>query len=158
MELRQKIIYVVFALTVVYGIYYHFLSGEGIMKDQPASRPAEVPEAALTSEPLPAVSLQQVDRAGSNVPARELRWDKDPFRNNKTRKSVKMISVPESKIRAKPPKLSAISDSNGNKMAIVNGNIMQIGDKIGVWRLVELTASAALFDGPDGPVWIQLGG
>lgn len=158
MEIRKIAIYSLFGLVVIYGFYFHFFSGERAINRGKSHTPVMESSA----------SANRVAAAGSTVRAPKIplaspeiivkMWKKDPFFNNrdyKTNASVTRFDKPDN---ADEPRLSAISRANGIKMAVVNGRVLRIGDSVGVWRLDEIASKAARLKGPDGSIWIKLGG
>jgi hypothetical protein len=77
MELRKIIVYTVFVVAVIYGIYFHFLSGETVKK---------TPEPVRTESPIQAtISAPVEDR--NMEPKLTIELDKIPETQNKTRRN-----------------------------------------------------------------------
>lgn len=157
MQGRKVIIYSIFVATLAYGAYFHFLSDDGNSgRVSHAPSGTEVPgpamAAAVTS---PSAQLSARKEKGRNS---EEKWFGDPFRNDrKHRKPSTPISVEKTRV-VQRPRLSAISVSELGSMAVVDGRVVAVGEKVGPWRLIEVTEDAALFKGPEGSIWVKLGG
>lgn len=83
MELRKIIVYTIFAAVVIYGIYFHFLSGETAKNTPPAVRTeapikASIP-AQVEKEYVEPESTVKLDKAATlkNKPRR------NPFKKSK---------------------------------------------------------------------------
>lgn len=157
MQPRTMIIYTVFVVALIYGMYFHFFSGDGnkdgISRDSSGIK-APDPVLAATVADIPA---QSSARQGDDINYED-GWKGDPFRNDqKYKKSPKPKAAPKVR-RVKKPQLSAISVSETGAMAVVDGRIVAVGEKIGSWRLIEVTDDAALFKGPEGSIWVRIGG
>lgn len=157
MQPRTVIIYSIFVVTIIYGAYFHFVSGDG-NKDRvslDSSRvdvPVSIMTATVTDRPIQSVVLQG---EGRNI---EEEWLGDPFRNDrKSNRSAAPKSV-KKRSQVRKPQLSAISVSEGGAMAVVDGRIVAVGEKVGSWRLIKVTDDAALFKGPESSIWVRIGG
>jgi hypothetical protein len=157
MERRKVVIYSIFIVTLIYGGYFHFFSDKGYGDRTPDTLSRiGVPGAAMV-----AASANPTNHPSSG--AREERngaeeWGIDPFRNDlKYRRPSAPATIKENRI-LRQPRLSAVSVSKHGSMAVVDGRVVAVGQKIGDWRLMEVTENAALFEGPEGPVWVKLGG
>ena len=157
MQPRTVIIYSIFVVTIIYGAYFHFLSGDG-NKDKVSLDSSRVDvsdpimTATVTDLPIQSTALQ------GEVKNIEEEWLGDPFRNDhKYKKSPAPKSV-KKKSQVRKPQLSAISVSEGGAMAVVDGRIVEVGEKVGSWRLIEVTKDAALFKGPERSRWVRSGG
>ena len=151
MEIRKIAIYSLFILVAIYGFYFHFLGGEGAVNGEKSNTP--VMESS--------VSANRVIADGSTVRSPEIivkEWKKDPFLNNRNYKTNSSVTRYDEPDNTNKPRLSAISSSIGIKMAVVDGKVLRVGENVGVWRLDEITDKAARLKGPDGSVWIKLGG
>lgn len=157
MQPRSVIINTVFVVAVIYGTYFHFLSGDGnrdgISRDSSGVKvPDPVMAASVVDLPVQSSARQGDDNNNEDG------WIGDPFRNNqKYKRSSKPKSV-KTVQRVKKPQLSAISVSEAGAMAVVDGRIVAVGETIGSWRLIEVTDDAALFKGPEGSIWVRIGG
>ncbi len=157
MERRTVIVYSIFAAAVIYGAYFHLLSGGGNKGEASLdSSRVEVSDPAMVAT-VTGLPIQTSAPQGKDWDNEE-DWIGDPFRDDhKYRKSAAPRSV--RKIRqVRKPQLSAISVSEGGAMAVVDGRIIAVGEKVGPWRLIEVTREAALFKGPGGSTWIRIGG
>ncbi len=157
MERRTVIVYSIFVMAVIYGAYFHFLSADGdkgraSLDSSKTDVSGPVTIATVANIPTQSAARQAVGEDN------EEKWGGDPFRNDrKYRKSPAPKSV--KKIRkVKKPQLSAISMSEGGAMAVVDGRIVAVGEKVGSWRLIEVTENAARFEGQEGSIWVRLGG
>lgn len=158
MELRKIAIYSLFVLAVIYGFYFHFLGGERTISKAKSNTPVMESSVSVNRVVTAGNAHRKPEIAPASPEIIVKKWKKDPFfnyRNYKTNSSVNRLDKPDN---ANKPRLSAISRANGIKMAVVNGKVLRIGDRIGVWRLNEIANKAARFKGPDGSVWIKLGG
>lgn len=157
MERRTVIVYSIFVMAVIYGAYFHFLSGDGNTGEASldssrieVSAPATV--AKVTDLPIQSSAGQKEDRN------KEEEWNGDPFRDDhKYRKSTPLKPVKKTR-QVRKPQLSGISVSEAGAMAVVDGRIVAVGEKIGPWHLIEVTKDAALFKGPGGSIWVRIGG
>ncbi|MEE9553662.1 MAG: hypothetical protein V3W18_05140 [candidate division Zixibacteria bacterium] len=158
METRKIIILSLFAIVVIYGFYFHFLSGNGAFNNSNAGTPiVEAPEAVgRAANDLTLSKMSAISPGLSEVRTEE--WKKDPFLNNRNYKLNTSANRHEEPTAGLKPRLSAISYSNGIWMAVVNGKVTRIGEIVGEWRLDEIAGKAARFRGPDGSIWIKLGG
>jgi hypothetical protein len=77
MELRKIIVYTIFVVAVIYGIYFHFLSGETVKK---------TPEPVRTKSPIQATISAPVED-GHIEPKITIKRDKFPEIKNKTRRN-----------------------------------------------------------------------
>ncbi len=156
MQRRTVIIYSIFVVTIIYGAYFHFFSGGGNKgKASLDSSHADVPgpaTATVTDLPIQSSARQ---REGRNS---EEKWIGDPFRNDHKYRRLSMPSSVEKTRQAQEPQLSAISISKVGAMAVVDGKVVAVGEKVGAWRLIEVTEDAAQFKGPEGSIWVRLGG
>lgn len=158
MEIRKIAIYSLFGLVVIYGFYFHFFSGEGTINRGKSHTPVMESSASAnrTAAAGSMVRTTEIPPASPEIIVKK--WKKDPFfnrRNYKTNSSVTRLDKPDN---ANKPRLSAISRANGTRMAVVNGRVLRIGDSVGVWRLDKIASKAARLKGPDGSIWIKLGG
>ena len=56
------------------------------------------------------------------------------------------------------PNITAISNDGPESLVIANNKVIRIGEFVGKWRLSRVESEKALFEGPDGAIWIYLGG
>jgi hypothetical protein len=157
MQRRKVIIYSIFVVTLVYGAYFHFFSGDGN-----GNRVSDALFRIDTPGPAMVVAsanpLTQPSSGGKEDSNSALKWISDPFRNDhEYRRPSAPISAKENQVLQRP-RLSAISASEHGSMAVVDGRVVAVGQKVGDWRLIEVTEEAALLEGPEGPVWVKLGG
>lgn len=157
MERRTVIVYSIFVVAVIYGAYFHFLSGDGNMED--ASLDSSRIEVSGPATVAIVADLQIQSSAGQKEDRNdEEKWNGDPFRDDhKYRKSAPPKSVKKTR-QVRKPQLSGISVSEAGAMAVVDGRIVAVGEKIGPWHLIEVTKDAALFKGPGGSIWVRIGG
>lgn len=157
MQRRRVIIYSIFVATLAYGAYFHFLSDDG-NRSRVSHAPSgtEVPGPAMAAA-VTSPSVQSSAREGQGKNSEE-KWIGDPFRNDhKYRRPSAPISVEKNRV-VQRPRLSAISVSELGSMAVVDGRVVAVGEKVGDWRLIEVTEDAALFKGSEGSIWVKLGG
>jgi hypothetical protein len=155
METRTKIIYGVFAASVIYGFYFHVIRNDD---DDRVSSPSPPPSAERVvmakSQVLETPTPEwKTGRAGDS----NIDWERDPFKNKRHQRRQANNHI-EKRRKLTPPRLTAVSKGSGNNMAVVDGQIVEVGGRIGPWRLIRIADNAALFDGPDGQVWVKLGG
>ncbi|UCC78673.1 MAG: hypothetical protein JSW64_10365 [Candidatus Zixiibacteriota bacterium] len=155
MERRKIIIYSIFIIVAAYGFYFHFLSGE---TDKNTSAPlhtdatirANISEVE-TELAKPSIKDTTEQKATLRSPG-----NRNPFENNNINQGVKISSGKP--VRYARPIISAISVDGSGTFVIANNKVIKIGEKIGVWKLVKAESERALFDGPDGSIWVNLGG
>jgi hypothetical protein len=82
--------------------------------------------------------------------------NRNPFKNNNINQGIKISSG--TPVRYAKPMVSAISVDGSGTFVIANNKVIKIGEKIGVWKLVKAESERALFGGPDGSIWVKLGG
>lgn len=157
MERRTVIIYSIFIVAVIYGAYFHFFSGT-VNKSRASLDSSRIDVTGPTTTAAVAdLPFQSTARQGDDS-NNEDGWIGDPFRNDqKYKKSSEPKAVTKVQ-RVKKPQLSAISVSEAGAMAVVDGRIVAVGEKIGFWRLIEVTDDAARFKGPEGSIWVRIGG
>jgi len=154
MERRKIIIYALSAIVFVYGIYFHFFSGEGLFgpKKTPPQTARPITPVLAASPVIPSITK----------PVKEIEfndtWSRDPFRHGRQTPSAPISNKTAKRVNFPPPRVSAISNMGGEKMAIVDGKLLQVGGMSGVWRLEQIADDKALFVGPDSRVWVKLGG
>lgn len=155
MERRKIIIYSIFFIVAAYGFYFHFLSGETKKEIGAPARSNATIQANVSgiepilSEPLIGDTLQ-------TQPTLRNPGNRNPFKNNNINQGIKISS--RTPVRHARPNVSAISMDGSGTFVIANNRVIKIGEKIGVWRLVKAESERALFDGPDGSIWVKLGG
>jgi len=154
MGYRTIAIYGVFVITVAYGIYFHFLSDNSV-KIVPVG-------SATAAGPLSIAPHARQDISSARNPSGSIyisdSWKKDPFRIDRGERLDRVATNSNMVPLFEKPRLSAISKSGYTRAAVVNGKIMQIGESIGGWRLINITDDSALFESPVGPEWVKLGG
>lgn len=157
MQRRAVIIYSIFIVTVLYGAHFHLLSADGNKGGASFGSSETEVSGPVTIATVTDISTQSSARLGVGEDNEE-KWGDDPFRNDhKYRKSPAVKPVKKIR-RVKKPQLSAISMSEGGAMAVVDGRIVAVGEKVGSWRLIEVTENAARFEGQEGSIWVRLGG
>jgi len=154
MGYRKIAVYGIFVLTLAYGIYFHFLGNDSvrIITADPATIAASVQSPSTVS---PAITLEKPpSRPGfiSDI------WERDPFRFSRSLQAAPVGKTSDPNPKPGKPRLSAISRSGDRNMAVVDGRIMQVGESVGKWQLIEVTEDSALLEGPEGRVWIRIGG
>ncbi len=154
MERRQIIIYALFVFAVGYGIYFHFLSDGN---NKPAKY-EDRPQKELTA----AIAQISISDADANAEAKlrvknNYDWGRNPFKN-KTASAGRNKDAHVSHVRAPRPRLTAISIDGPDTFVVANSRVVSTGEKIGIWKFRKADKEKALFDGPNGPVWVQLGG
>ncbi len=151
------IIYSIFVVTIIYGAYFHFVSGDG-NKDRVSldSSRVDVPDPIMTAT-VTDLPIQSSARQGEGRSTEE-EWLGDPFRNDRKSNRSAAPKPVKKRSQVRKPQLSAISVSEGGAMAVVDGRIVAVGEKIGSWRLIKVTDDAALFKGPESSIWVRIGG
>jgi len=160
MERRKIIIYAISAIVFVYGIYFHFFSGEGLFgakKTPPPTQQSAVPEVVAPPVLAAAPAIPSISKPANEVEFKD-KWSRDPFRHDRQSAPMPLSTNTVAREEYPPPRISAISNMGGERMAIVDGKLLQIGGMSGVWRLIQIVDDKALFAGPDGRVWVKLGG
>lgn len=155
MERRKIIIYSIFFIVSAYGFYFHFLSGE---TKKEIGTPVQINATiqAGISEVEPVLTGPSVGDTVNQKPALRNPGNRNPFKNNNINQGIKISSG--TPVRHTRPNVSAISVDGSGTFVIANNKVIKIGEKIGVWRLVKAESERALFDGPDGSIWVKLGG
>lgn len=59
-------------------------------------------------------------------------------------------------VAAPPPVVSFILHDGGKDMAIVNGNVLKVGDHYQTWRVERIERNRVLLSSRKGPLWITL--
>jgi hypothetical protein len=155
MQSRKSIIYLIFAATVAYGFYFHFLSDRSGTSSGENESNLLSPAAMTGNRTDRPVALQSaMVRDKIKVPD----WKRDPFRKTARTNPTVTGKNPSKNIIPDKPRVSAVSGTGGEAMVIADGRMLKIGEKIGPWKLVDVGNQAALFDGPGGRTWIRLGG
>jgi len=122
---RKKIVYIVFGLAVVWALF-----------NLPFGKKAERNSRGNADQNEMIASLNSIADSQEKIDLNQ-DWGNDPFAITKeakrqvTRRTVKL-------------KLTAISESNGNYWALINGEILSVGDRINGWKLVEVTKTKAV--------------
>jgi hypothetical protein len=156
MERRKIIVYIIFVIVAAYGFHFHFLSGKSAVKqNSPASAPV-ISKAKIASIPEAELPDQEISLSNEIQPARQTLRSRNPFKNKKS--GQRITPVFREPVRHSKPDVSAISADGSETFVIANNKIIKIGERIGVWTLVRAEPERALFDGPDGTVWVNLGG
>ena len=123
---RKAIVFAVFVVAVVWGIYSNpFSSGKkpdaGSTVDQPSVNATEMP-----------VQSEQVDRMDKYADL--IQWKDDPFHRDAAPRSM-----PKVQVETVPYfHLSAISRSDRQSMAIINGRVIGEDGEIGGWVVAEI--------------------
>ena len=147
-------IYALFVFAVGYGIYFHFLSDEN---NQPAKYES-YPQKELTAAIAQISVSDAVANAKAELPANSnYDWGRNPFKS-KTASVSRNKVAPISHVRVALPRLSAISIDGLDTFVVANNRVISTGEKIGIWKFRKADKEKALFEGPNGPVWVQLGG
>ena len=155
MQSRKSIIYLIFAATVAYGFYFHFLSDRsGTSSGESESNRESLMALAGSRNDRPAALQSAAARDETEVPD----WKRDPFRKTANVNPTVTRKSPSRNIIPDKPEVSAISGTGREAMVIADGRMLKIGEKTGPWRLINVGNQAALFDGPGGRTWIRLGG
>jgi hypothetical protein len=156
MNRRQIIIYSIFAVVSVYGIYFHFLSGEPTKQAEIKTPTANTAVGSAPDSfeiPVPANDIVKVPDSSSAIQRYPTR---NPFKN----RNANYIKKPAAgiPINSARPNITAISGNGAEALVIADNKVIKIGEKIGNWKLVRVESEKALFDGPGGSIWVYLGG
>ncbi len=123
---RKAIVFAVFAVAVIWGIYNNPFSSDkkpdaGSTVDQPSVNATEMP-----------VRSEQDDRSTRYADLEE--WKADPFHRDAAPRST-----PKVQVETRPYfHLSAISTSDRQSMAIINGRVMGEDGEIDGWVVAEI--------------------
>jgi len=156
MERRKAIIYSISIIVAAYGFHFHFLSGESVTKSNSSASTPVISKAKVTSTMEDELSAQIISSSMEVKPAEQTGKSRNPFKNNKADQRNNPISG--TPIQYARPSVSAISSDGRSTFVIANNKIIKIGETVGVWRLIKVESEKALFDGPDGTIWVSLGG
>ncbi len=155
MERRKIIIYSIFIIVAAYGFYFHFISGETNKKTSAPVRTNATIQASIP-EIEPVFTDPSVVDTAVQEPTLRSPGNRNPFKNNNINQGIKISSGKP--VRHARPIISAISVDGSGTFVIANNKVIKIGEKIGVWKLIKAESERALFDGPDGSIWVKLGG
>ena len=126
-KLRQKIIYVLFGLAIIYG-GYNFLSDHAKKKIAPPPATAEQSSAQLTP-PAKSIDVNKYSL---------MDWGRDPFYRHKASEQVIIKGKPGNWV------LNGILYDPSAPTAIINKQIVRPGDKIGRATVEEITKSKVI--------------
>jgi hypothetical protein len=156
MERRKIIIYAIFAVTLAYGIYFHFLSGDSKAEYQPDVNPSAPARAAFVMPDTGGPLIRDDENPKDIRPVRNNDRPRNPFlRESKGKASSFHAGKP---VQYAKPTISAISPGGPETFVVANNRILKIGESTGVWTLVKAENGQALFSGPNGSIWIKIGG
>lgn len=156
MERRKIIIYAIFVVSLAYGIYFHFLSGDSKTESLPEVNPPAPARAALVIPDSGDSLLRNNEEPKDIQPVQNNDLPRNPF----LKVPEKRVSSPHSgrAVQYARPTISAISPGGPDSFVIANNRILKIGEFTGVWKLVQVENNRALFSGPNGSVWVKIGG
>lgn len=127
---RKKIVYIIFVGAVIYGAVN--FTGRGGRSGTDNSTPTIVPLVAASVG-----SSISVD----SVTGRTYEWRRDPFVTGRPAAFGERAETQTTRF-----KLEAISEANGQLMAIINGRLLSRGETSEGWTLVRLTKSTATLE------------
>lgn len=156
MERRKIIIYSIFVVTVIYGIYFHFLSGEPTGKNPEPALSAGVVQASITAPDMNNNTDREIAVENTGFKKIENNTGRNPFQNPKFHSHKSSYSRPA--VKYVKPVLTAISLDGDDTFVVVNNKIIKIGEYVGAWKLLKAEKGRALFESPSGSAWIKLGG
>lgn len=156
MNRRKIIVYSIFVVVATYGFYFHFLSGE-TKKRTPTPVPSgDTIQAGAIAGPDLNEPVRAVSDSSANQPVLRRYKSRNPFEaRNAHHEDSPTASTP---VHYSRPDISAISRDGSESLVIANNKVIRIGERIGDWKLMKVESDKALFDGPEGAVWIYLGG
>jgi len=163
-ERRKIIIYIIFAVTVAYGIYFHLLSGEtspkkpGVPQQQAASPVNAQRQTVAPAMAAASIIPQSTPKTASKDKSIKDDWKRNPFARGRAPKIASPVKTARGVPIPRKPRVSAISNTKDGKMDIADGKILRIGESINKWTLVDIRDDAALFRCSAGSFWIKLGG
>ena len=135
---RKAIVFAVFVVAVIWGVYNNPFSSDtkpdtGSAVDQPSVNATEMP-----------LQGEQVDQSSRYADLKE--WKADPFNRDAAPRSTPNVQVETGPYFH----LSAISRSDRQSMAIINGRVMGEDGEIAGWVVKEIgDRSVVLNKGPD---------
>jgi hypothetical protein len=125
---RQKTIYVLFVISLIWGCYHLFFN-----KEESRNERTQVVESAITLPSPPAVSA-------GDTGAQFDEWGEDPFVRRQAREAV-APTADKDRFR-----LSAISEANGVFWAVINRRAVRSGDRLGDWKVVRIEGTRAVLE------------
>ncbi len=137
---RKRIVYAIFVIAVIWGLF-NFPFG----RSRPEYIYQEDEEYDQVEEALNSVHTQNVnvDLQGE--------WGGDPFARKISRSS--QTSGPAHNF-----KLTAVSESNGEYWALINGKILSQGDSISGWKLIKITRDHAVLSANGNTITLNIQG
>lgn len=138
---RKKIVYLIFVAAVIYG-GVNFAGRRG-------NRAGDT--GAPTIEPLATAVVAGIAAPDSTLLER-YEWTRDPFAYG-----VVTAKGTQTEIRTARFQIAAISEANGQLMAIINGKPVSRGDKIEGWTVVRLTRTTAALELDGKEVLLEIG-
>ncbi len=123
---RKAIVFAVFVVAVIWGIYNNPFSS-----DKKPDTGSTVDQASVNVTEMP-VQNEQVDRMDKYADL--IQWKDDPFQ-----RETAPMSAPSVQVETGPYfHLSAISTSDRQSMAIINGRVMGEDGEINGWVVAEI--------------------
>ena len=108
------------------------------------------PSASDTSHSATAVDPAQILPVADVVLDQLPQWPRNPFEN--PRRAVQPVVMDETPVAAPPPEpevvVATILYSPERRLAMVNGRIAAVGDKVGSATIVEIQPKAIVIDSP----------
>lgn len=140
-DTRKKIVYLIFIGAVIYGAV-SFVGRKGN---------SSVDLAAPTIEPVATAAVGEIAGIDS-IASERYEWTRDPFAYG-----VVSMEGTQTEVRASRFQMAAISEANGQLMAIINGKPVSRGDKIEGWTVVRLTRTTAALELDGKEVLLEMG-
>ncbi len=139
---RKRIIYVIFIGAIAFGVIN--LSG----------RKSTIAPSDSTGNLPPALAATAVQPTASADSIPEAEWGRDPFvqRRNQQAGRLEDASTENGALR-----LTAVSESGGRMLAVINGHVVGEGESVAGWRVINLTATQALIEGNGRQVTLTIG-
>ncbi len=138
---RKKVVYVVFIGAVIFGAVNFAGRGGG----------SETDLSAPTIEPLAAAAGGSLT-AADTVVGGAYEWARDPFAYGRA-----AATGGGAEVRVTRFQLAAISEANGQLMAIINGKPLSRGETIEGWTVVRLTKTTAALELNGREVLLEMG-
>ncbi len=147
MNKRQYLVYGIFIVSVIYGIYYHFLNTNKIEYNNTPD-PVEIQTAGFEMDDFIAVDIAQ-----DTLPSG---WGRNPFLPHES------IKTPESENRYTDSdasiRLTGISYyEDGASFAVIDNKILQEGDRINQWQIISILENSVKVKNAYGIKTIKLG-
>jgi hypothetical protein len=134
---RKYLIYIVFALSVLYGIWFHFIREEKGAGPEPKAGSPAIAQNICMAENDDNITDDPIPRwAGINLPSLPDKWGKDPFLVHNTGGTANNNYTG---LNTNEPRLTGISyHQNTPSFAIINNKVLQVNDKVDGWKITSI--------------------